>query len=81
LLLRLSALRKIAVLCCLAGAAMLFFLTNSGFFHSVSRLQRQSQDPSLLEFVMRLRSMVNAMDELVGLYPIPSFLVFTGLFG
>jgi len=81
LLLPLLLQRKTAVLSGVIVAAVLFFLTNREFFYSVARLQRQSQGASLQEFVLRLRSIVNAMDELVGLYPVPAFLVFAGLFG
>jgi uncharacterized membrane protein len=81
ILLGLSGKQIIAVLSAVTTALSIFIFTNSGFLESVARMQKQSQDPSLFEFLHRLKYLVNSMDELVGLFPIPAFFVFVSFMG
>lgn len=68
--------RKLLVIGAAAFAAFLFVVSNPEFFHTLDRLQVQRQDASVFEFLRRLTSVVNGLDELVGLLPVTSALVF-----
>ncbi|WP_348729454.1 hypothetical protein [Rheinheimera texasensis] len=62
-----------------ALAALLFVISNPEFFHTLERLQVQRQDASVFEFLRRLMLVVDGLDELVGLLPVTSALLFAGL--
>lgn len=69
-------LHKLWVVGAAALAALLFIVSNPEFFHTLDRLQVQRQDASLFELVRRLTSVVNGLDELIGLMPVTSALIF-----
>lgn len=70
---------KLLTLGAIVFAALLFVFTNPEFFYTLERLQVQRQDASVFEFVRRLMLVVDGLDELVGLLPVTSALLFTGL--
>lgn len=76
-ILPLSWRKKLLVTGAAALAASLFVVSNPEFFHTLERLQVQRQEASLFEFLRRLTSVVNGLDELVGLFPVTSAMVFT----
>lgn len=69
-------LTRMWVFAAAALAALIFVMSNPEFFHTLERLQVQRQDASLYEFLRRLTSVINGLDELIGLMPVTSAIVF-----